>query len=72
MTIKDANCRNTFQQESRKYVINMIRGSKRTLHIKNTSCCQWSKFLLEYVDFDSLDDVKSSCFNFESCKKCFK
>ena len=72
MEIKDADCRNTFQSEARNYVINMLRGSKRTLHIKNTSRCQWSKFLLEYVDFDSLDNAKSSGIDFEPCKKCFK
>ena len=72
MTIKDANCRNTFQQEAQKYVVNMIRGSKRTLHIKNTSCCPWSKFMQKYVDFNTLNDVKSSGIEFEPCKKCFK
>lgn len=72
MIIKDGNCRKAFQQKARKYVINMVRGSKKTLHIKNTSCCQWSKFLLEYVDFDSLDNAKSSGIDFEPCKKCFK
>ena len=72
MKIKEVECRNNYQENARKYVINMIRGSKRTLHIKNTSCCPWSKFIQQYVDFDTLSDVESSGIEYEPCKKCFK
>lgn len=72
MKIKEGTCRKAFQEEAHKYVINMIRGSKRTLHIKNTPCCHWSKFIQQYVDFDTLIDAKSSGIEFEPCKNCFK
>ena len=72
MIIKESKSGNIYQQEARKYVVNMIRGSKKTLHIKNTACCPWSKFMQQYVDFNTLNDVKSSGIEFEPCKKCFK
>ena len=72
MEIKNGTCRNAFQQEAKKYVINMIRGSKRTLHVKNTSCCPWSKYLMEYIDFDTLEEAEICGVEFVKCQNCFK
>lgn len=71
MTIKKSACKADFQDSAKKFVINMVQGSERTLHIKNKDCCQWSDFIQEYVDFDTEEDVELSGIVYRKCKKCF-
>ena len=59
-----------FQRDAKKYVINMLRGSSRTLHIKNG--CYWGERIHEYIDFDTLEEAESCGVRYEKCKNCFK
>ena len=72
MEIKKSSGKSDFQANAKKYVINMVRGSKRTMHIKNEKSCSWSSFLQEYVDFDSLEEAEASGIAYVECKNCFK
>ena len=57
-----------FQNEAKKYVINM-ECNKQRLHKKNG--CQWSKCFDKYYDFDSMESVIHSGVEFVKCKLCF-
>ena len=72
MIVKKSACGAEFQNNAKKFVINMVRGSERTLHIKNTKCCPWSEFLHEYVDFDTEEEAKASGIDYVKCQNCFK
>lgn len=72
MIIKKSACRADFQNNAKSFVINMVRGSKRTLHIKNKDCCQWSNFIQEYVDFDTEEEAEASGIDYIKCQNCFK
>ena len=72
MTIKKSANRAEFQNSAKKFVVNMVRGSERTLHIKNKDCCQWSDFIQEYVDFDTDEEAKASGIDYVKCQNCFR
>lgn len=72
MTTKKSANGAEFQDSAKMFVVNMVRGSKQTLHIKNTKCCPWSGFLHEYVDFDTEKEAKESGTSYKKCKRCFK
>ena len=61
-----------FRKQAKKYVINMMKNSRKTLHIKNTKSCYASKCVSEYVDFDTLEEVEKSSSPFVKCQNCFK
>jgi len=69
MEIKQAKGRNDFQNDAKKYVINMMTNSRKTLHVKNG--CYYAEYLEYYVDFDTLEDVKKSGIKHIECDKCF-
>ena len=70
MNTKISQSMDDFQKDAKKYVINMMRGSARTLHIKN-GCYQGAR-IHKYVDFDTLEEVKSCGIKYIECKDCFK
>lgn len=59
-----------FQNDAKKYVINMV-GGKRKLHIKNCKSCPHSGCHYEYYDFDSYEEVMASGIAFTKCGHCF-
>ena len=73
--IKHSKCGEDFQNDSKKFIVNMT-SQKKKLHIKNTQKCDESKFAYDYLDFD---DEKSAREFFKSygkdisrCEHCFK
>jgi uncharacterized lipoprotein YehR (DUF1307 family) len=68
MKIKIANCGEVFQDEAKKYVVNM-QGNRRMLHIKNG--CYHGEFLYKYIDFDTLEEAEKYPKNFAKCEICF-
>ena len=71
MNTKKASCGHQFNNEAKEYVINMLHNN-RTLHIKNTSSCPSSKFVQEYIDFDSYEEAVESKIFLRKCKNCFR
>lgn len=69
MELKCATTSMQFQEEAKKYVINML-GNKQKLHEKN--CCQYSKFYAKYYDFDTVEEAEKCGVEFTKCKLCFK
>ena len=60
-----------FKECNKKYVLNMC-GKRRMLHIKDTKRCYSSKFLWEYVGFNTIEEVKAEMGdNFSYCGHCF-
>ena len=71
MTIKKSANKAEFQDSAKQFVVNMVRGSERTLHIKNKDCCHWADFIQEYVDFDTEEEAKASGIDYVKCQNCF-
>ena len=73
--IKHAKCGNDYLDISKKFVVNMTSNKKR-LHIKNTKCCYSSKFMYDYIDFDSEEDAYNFFKEYDKdiirCNNCFK
>lgn len=69
MKTKIANCGAVFQDEAKKYVVNM-QGNRRMLHIKNG--CYHGEFFYKYIDFDTLEEVEKYPENFVECEHCFR
>ena len=59
----------TYQNNAKKYVINMMNKGRRTLHIKQK--CQFSRYIQYNIDFDTLADAEKSGIEFLKCKLCF-
>lgn len=70
MDIKHAKGRTDFQKKSKKFVINMMKNSRPTLHIKNG--CYYGEALEYFVDFDTYEEAEKSGIDFVKCKNCFK
>ena len=60
-----------FQNDAKKYVINMVSGTRK-LHIKNSKNCPHSRYVYEYYDFDSFEEATASGIAFTKCGNCFK
>ena len=69
MEIKHAQGKDDYQNNAKKYVINMMKGSQKTLHIKNG--CYYAESLEYYVDFDTFEEVKKSGVKHIECDNCF-
>lgn len=69
MEIQQAACGKQYQQEAKKYVINMT-GKRKKLHIKNG--CHWAKFLTKYYSFDTLAEAKNCGVESTLCMNCFR
>lgn len=72
--IKKALCGEDYRKNAKKYVVNMT-SSKKRLHIKDTKCCYPSKFIQEYLDFDSEKEAFEFFKKYEKdlyrCDNCF-
>ena len=66
--IKKAKSGSDFQKNASEYVANMYEN-KKMLHKKN--CCKDSKFMYEYLNFDSLDEARTFEPRLSFCQKCF-
>ncbi len=70
MKIKTAHSGTEFQNEAKKYVINM-ESEARKLHIKNCKSCPYSHYFFKYYDFDSYEEAIESGIEFLECRRCF-
>lgn len=70
ITVHIANKAEEYQQDAKKYVVNM-KSSKKKLHIKDNPSCHYSHRLNEYVSFDTLEEIKELPFSVHKCDKCF-
>lgn len=68
MELKKSITKQHYEENAKKYVINMKNDSKK-LHKKNG--CQHSKHLTEYYDFDTLEEIKNSNISCAYCHNCF-
>ncbi len=57
-----------YQADAKEYVVNMC-SRKKMLHIKNK--CYYAKGMLEYISFDTLEEVEQLPFKVSHCEKCF-
>lgn len=70
MKIKTANCGEEFANDAKSFVVNMYRN-KKMLHIKNCPRCRHSKFLYQYLDFDTIEEAETFPLVFSKCQLCF-
>lgn len=66
--MKKASCGEEYQKMAKEYVVNMV-GNRKMLHKKNR--CYHSKFLYEYLDFDSFEEAETMFPKVAICQKCF-
>ena len=68
MESKSAKTEAEFQEEAKEYVLN-IQNNNKKLHKKNG--CRYSKWIKEYYDFDTLDEIENSNIDHSKCLYCF-
>lgn len=68
MESKSAKTEAEFQEEAKEYVLN-IQNNNKKLHKKNG--CRYSKWIKEYYDFDTLDEIENSNIEHSKCLYCF-
>ena len=59
-----------FRNNAKEFVVNMT-SHKKKLHILNNKSCYDSKFMYDYLDFNSVDEANKFFKKYEKeCSKC--
>lgn len=68
LTVHIANTKDEYEADAKRFVLNMYQNRKK-LHIKNS--CYQSRYLFEYVSFDTEQEVNELPFSKTRCEICF-
>ena len=72
--IKHSKSGDDFRNNAKEFVVNMT-SHKKKLHKLNNKSCYHSKFMYDYLDFDSVEKAKKFFENYEKdyskCDICF-